>query len=149
MPLINEEDCCTFLEGKITEDDLQQLTRDELPVLAAYLGMYSVGTANRGLLLQYVQKKILGTSGMQEEHVEEIAGAGVDTHMNHNPKVNVQCSPVFSSHFGPHPLSDTVSDSVQQPLQVGRYTLPPPVIDHTDSDFQPIWTELERLKLES
>lgn len=96
--------------------------------------------------MQYVLEKLLGISGVEEE----IAGAGADKPTNHNPNVDLQRSPVLSSLFGPSPLSDTVSGSAQQqPLQAGRYALPPPVIDNTDIDFQPIRTELERLKLES
>ncbi|KAK3850426.1 hypothetical protein Pcinc_042869 [Petrolisthes cinctipes] len=133
MPVINEEDCCAFLKGEIVEDDLQQLARDELRVLAAYLGMHGASTAHKHLLLEYVRKEVLGMSGVQEERGEEMA----------------QRSP-FSPVFGPHPVSNTVPDSIQQQQpQTEQYTLPPSVIDNPEGGFLPIQTELERLKLES
>ncbi|KAK3883657.1 hypothetical protein Pcinc_012036 [Petrolisthes cinctipes] len=72
-------------------------------------------------------------SGVQEERGEEMA----------------QRSP-FSPVFGPHPVSNTVPDSIQQQQpQAEQYTLPPSVIDNPEGGFLPIQTELERLKLES
>lgn len=81
MPLNKQEDCCTFLEGKTVEKGLQRLTRDDLPVLAAILGMHSAITNNRSLLLPYIQGNVFGISGVREERVDE-EGAGGDTHIN-------------------------------------------------------------------